>query len=262
MSPAATFAGPMRSAPLLAFLLLMPACTAELKEQNNELEAQVRMLQSELEASETSRGRLALDLRDLQTRMTRLEAAEKFGFDLQRPLWAVLHTSMGELVCELYPAEAPATVDNFVRLAEGRKEWFDPAVKAHVTRKLYDGTVFHRVLKDTVIQGGSPTADSGFSPGYSFADEIHPDRGVAQGALCMANSGPKTNGTQFFVAAKDLPALNGKHTVFGSCEPSDVVLDISNVPTQDVDPERPADPPVLERVTIHRGERPHPAKTP
>lgn len=252
----------MRLCLLLLSLLLSSACTAELKEQNNELESRARRLQTELEASETQRGRLALDLRDAQTRLTRLEAAEKFGFDLEQPLVAVLKTSLGELVCELYPGEAPATVRNFVELAEGRKEWFDRSVKGHVTRRLYDGTLFHRVVKGTVIQGGSPTGTSGFSPGYRIADEIHPDRKILPGSLCMANSGPNTNGAQFFVAAKAIPALDGRHTVFGGCEPLSVVHDISNVTTESPESERPAQPPVLERVIIHRGGRPTPPKTP
>ncbi len=250
----------MRPLLCLCVLLLLPACTAELKEENNALSARVRLLEGELAAAETARGELALQLEDTRIRMVRLEAGTKYGFDLHVPLWAVLHTSMGEIVCELYPAEAPQTVDNFVRLAEGRKEWFDRPAMSMVTRKLYDGTVFHRVVADRFIQGGAVTGESDFSPGWSFGDELHPDRPMVAGALAMANNGPNTNGSQFFITVRPLPDLDGLHTVFGGCEPLSVIADLSRVPIEDPESERPAVPPVLRRVTIHHGDRPDPSQ--
>jgi peptidyl-prolyl cis-trans isomerase A (cyclophilin A) len=252
----------MRRLRLLLMVLLLPACTAELKEENNALNDRVSRLQMELAASETARSELTVQLQDADTRQRRLEAATRYGFDLSQGLWARLMTSMGEIVCELYPAEAPETVDNFVRLAEGRKEWFDRSKMEMVTRPLYDGTTFHRVIADRFVQGGAPDGSSEFSPGYRFPDELHPDRKVVAGALAMANSGPDTNGTQFFIAAQDLPDLDGLHTVFGGCEPLDVVLDLSRVAVDEPGSDHPADPPKLARVIIHRGTRPHPATTP
>lgn len=242
--------------------LLLTACTAELKEQNNALQEQVQLLQRELETSETARGAVSLELRDLSVRHTRLEAAAKYGFDLEETLWAVLDTSMGEITCRLFPAEAPQTVRNFIQLTQGEKEWFDPRTKTWHTAPFYEGTVIHRVVRDVLIQAGTRTGGAGYQVGFKFDDEIHPDLPMVTGALAMANAGPNTNGSQFFIVAQDRPSLTGKHTVFGACEPLDVILDISRVPTLDPnDPanDTPADPPGLERVTIHRGARPGPA---
>ena len=250
----------MRRALPLCLLLLLPACTAELKEENNALNEQLRGLQVELAAARTARGALAVELQDTETRLVRLEAAARYGFDLTEDLWAVIETSMGHIICQLHPAEAPQTVDSFVRLAEGRKEWFDREARAQTSRPLYTDTVIYRVIPDTLFQAGSPTGQSDFSPGWTFPDELHPDRPPVAGSLAMANSGADSNGSQFFILAKAMPELARRHTVFGSCEPPDVIADLTRAPTPGPEVERPIHPPTLKRIVIHHGPRPDPTR--
>ena len=147
---------------------------------------------------------------------------------------ATLHTSEGAIGVELYPEAAPKTVDNFTRLA---------------TDGFYDGITFHRVIPDFMIQGGCPDGDGTGGPGYTFEDEPN-DHHVDRGALAMANSGPNTNGSQFFiVTAEACPWLDGKHTVFGRVTTGmDVVDEISNVDRDGRD--RPRDPVTLDRVEL------------
>jgi peptidyl-prolyl cis-trans isomerase B (cyclophilin B) len=147
---------------------------------------------------------------------------------------ATLHTNRGAIVLELFEADAPKTVDNFAKLA---RDGF------------YDGVVFHRVIPDFMIQGGDPTGTGSGGPGYAFEDEFN-DRKVARGALAMANAGPNTNGSQFFiVTAEACPWLDGKHTVFGRVtDGMDVVDEISNAETDSRD--RPRQDVVIERVEL------------
>ena len=168
-------------------------------------------------------------------------------------LTATLRTSQGTVVVRLFPDHAPKTVRNFVELAEGGREWTDPRTGRTTTDKLYDGTVFHRVIPDFMIQGGDPLGSGRGGPGYKFADEIHPDLGFDRPyLLAMANAGPGTNGSQFFVTVAPTPWLNGKHTIFGEViEGTDVVDQISRVPT--VPGDRPVTDVVLQSVTIQRG---------
>ncbi len=129
---------------------------------------------------------------------------------------ATFQTSLGEIVVKLLPEKAPKTVGNFVGLAEGTREWKDPRSGQSAKRPLYDGTVFHRVIPDFMIQGGDPLGTGTGGPGYKFEDEIGPDnRFDRPGLLAMANAGPNTNGSQFFITEVPTPHLNRGHTIFG-----------------------------------------------
>ena len=168
-------------------------------------------------------------------------------------LTATLHTNQGPVVIRLFPDHAPKTVRNFVELAEGGKQWTDPSTGQATTSKLYDGTIFHRVIPDFMIQGGDPLGSGRGGPGYKFADEIHPDlRFDRPYLLAMANAGPGTNGSQFFITVSATPWLNGKHTIFGEViEGANVVDLISRVKTGSQD--RPAEDVIVESVTVERG---------
>ena len=129
---------------------------------------------------------------------------------------ATLHTSAGDIVVELFPNHAPKTVANFVELATGAREWVDPNTGTKSTATLYDGTVFHRVIANFMIQGGDPLGTGTGGPGYRFADEFHPELNFDRPyLLAMANSGPGTNGSQFFITTVETSWLNRKHTIFG-----------------------------------------------
>jgi peptidyl-prolyl cis-trans isomerase A (cyclophilin A) len=153
----------------------------------------------------------------------------------------------------LFPDHAPKTVRNFVELAEGGRQWTDPRTGRPTTDRLYDGTIFHRVIPDFMLQGGDPLGSGRGGPGYKFADEIHPDLAFDRPyLLAMANAGPGTNGSQFFITVARAPWLNGKHTIFGEViEGADVVDRISLVKTGGQD--RPVTDVVLESVTVDRG---------
>ncbi len=169
-------------------------------------------------------------------------------------LTATLRTNQGPVVIRLFPDHAPKTVRNFVELAEGSRQWTDPRTGRTTTDKLYDGTVFHRVIPDFMIQGGDPLGSGRGGPGYKFADEIHPDLAFDRPyLLAMANAGPGTNGSQFFITVVPTPWLNGKHTIFGEViEGADVVDLISRVKTASQD--RPAEDVTIESVTVERGD--------
>ena len=169
-------------------------------------------------------------------------------------LTATLQTNQGRVVIRLFPDHAPKTVRNFVELAEGGKEWTDPRTGRATTSKLYDGTIFHRVIPDFMIQGGDPLGNGTGGPGYKFGDEIHPDlRFDRPYLLAMANAGPGTNGSQFFITVAATPWLNGKHTIFGEViEGADVVDAISRLKTGSQD--RPAEDVIVESVTVDRTE--------
>jgi peptidyl-prolyl cis-trans isomerase A (cyclophilin A) len=168
-------------------------------------------------------------------------------------LTATLTTTQGTVTVRLFPDQAPKTVRNFVELAEGGKEWTNPVTRAKSKDKLYDGTVFHRVIAGFMIQGGDPLGNGTGGPGYKFGDEIHPDlRFDKPYLLAMANSCPGTNGSQFFITTVPTPWLTGKHTIFGEViGGADVVEKISRVQT--VPGDRPVTDVVLQSVTIQRG---------
>jgi len=165
-------------------------------------------------------------------------------------LYAVFETNKGEIVCQLYPKEAPMTVKNFVMLAKGETEWTDPNSGDKVKKPLYNGTIFHRVIPDFMIQGGDPLGRGTGGPGYKFKDEIDEVLDFSNpGMLAMANSGPNTNGSQFFITVAPTPWLKGKHTIFGRVvKGQDVVDSISLVKRGAND--MPVEPVVLEKVSI------------
>jgi peptidyl-prolyl cis-trans isomerase A (cyclophilin A) len=163
-------------------------------------------------------------------------------------LVATLHTSAGDLECELWPTKAPITVANFVGLARGVRLWRDPRLTQWVESPAYDGAPFHRVIKGFMIQGGDPTGTGRGEPGYVIPDEIWPgsshDR---RGLLCMANRGPGTNGMQFFITDGKAEHLDGDYTIFGVCDSHDVLDTIAN---SDVKGDRATSPFVIQRVTV------------
>ena len=164
----------------------------------------------------------------------------------------VMDTSMGRITCQFFQKQAPKTVANFIALAQGTHDWTDPATKNVMHRKpLYDGTIFHRVIPEFMIQGGDPTGTGMGDPGYSFADEFDPDLGFdVPGRLAMANSGPNTNGSQFFITEVPTQHLNQHHTIFGQCDEAsvNVVKTIARVQADSDD--KPLQPVVLKKVTI------------
>ncbi len=166
------------------------------------------------------------------------------------PTTATFKTSEGTFKAKLFDTEAPETVANFIGLAEGTKEWNSRSKKG---AKLYDGSIFHRVIPNFMVQGGDPEGTGMGGPGYKFADETKgsPHTFKEPGKLAMANAGPNTNGSQFFVTVTDTGWLTGKHTIFGDItEGYDVVEKISKLPTGAGD--RPRKDVVLETVTIEK----------
>lgn len=167
---------------------------------------------------------------------------------------ATIHTNLGDIDINLFPDHAPKTVRNFTGLAEGTQEWTDPKVKAKSTAPLYNGTIFHRVIPGFMIQGGDPLGTGTGGPGYRFDDEPHPELTFDKPyLLAMANAGPNTNGSQFFITVAPTTWLNFKHTIFGEVadQPSrDVVDKIAAVETGSQD--RPKQDVVIESITISR----------
>ncbi len=171
-------------------------------------------------------------------------------------LFATLATNHGDIVVRLFPDHAPKTVRNFVGLAEGTLEWVDPTNGERTTRPLYAGTVFHRIIPGFMVQGGDPLGTGTGGPGYRFADEIHPDLSFAKPyLLAMANAGPGTNGSQFFITVDKTPWLDRKHTIFGEVADGagrEIVDRIAAVPTGAMD--RPKEDVVISSVVIERRE--------
>jgi peptidyl-prolyl cis-trans isomerase A (cyclophilin A) len=167
-------------------------------------------------------------------------------------LYAIFETSMGKITCRLFEKEAPKTVANFVGLAEGTKEWTDPKTGQKTKRRFYDGLIFHRVIPEFMVQGGDPTGTGMGSPGYKFEDEFSPNLKFDQpGRLAMANAGPNTNGSQFFITEVPTPHLNNRHTIFGQCiEGMDVVSKMARASKGPMD--RPSADVVIKKLTILR----------
>lgn len=164
---------------------------------------------------------------------------------------ATFVTSLGTFSAKLMPDHAPTTVANFVELAQGRREWRDPNDGQRKSEPIYNGTVFHRVIPDFMVQGGDPEGTGRGGPGYRFEDECPPGgpKFDKAGLLAMANAGPNTNGSQFFITVVAAPWLNNKHTIFGEVvDGMDVVDAISKVTTGPGD--RPAEDVVLETLQI------------
>jgi peptidyl-prolyl cis-trans isomerase A (cyclophilin A) len=167
-------------------------------------------------------------------------------------VYAQFVTSEGNFTVRLFDQEAPKTVENFVGLAEGTKQWTDPRTSQKVTNPYYDGVIFHRVIDGFMIQSGDPLGQGIGGPGYSFTDEFHPRlRHSKAGILSMANRGPNTNGGQFFITLGPTPHLDDRHSVFGEVtEGMDVVRKIGSTPTGAQD--RPLKPIVIQTIKIER----------
>ncbi|HEY6198668.1 MAG TPA: peptidylprolyl isomerase [Candidatus Binatia bacterium] len=176
------------------------------------------------------------------------QAQEKKG-----PLYATIKTSMGDIVVHLFDDKAPKTVANFVDLATGKKEWTDPKTGQKVKRPFYNGIIFHRVIPGFMIQGGDPLGTGFGGPGYDFEDEFNPDlRHSKAGILSMANKGPNTNGSQFFITVRAVPQLDGKHAVFGEVvKGQEVVNAIVNTPRDAND--KPLKDVVIKEIVVSRG---------
>ena len=167
--------------------------------------------------------------------------------------YAVFDTTEGRIVCRLFEKDAPKTVTNFIELAEGRREWTHPVSRKKSKDRLYDGTIFHRIVKGFMIQGGDPAGNGMGGPGYEFEDETRgsPHQFDTPGKLAMANAGPNTNGSQFFITVAPTTWLTGKHTIFGEVvEGQDVLSKITAVPRNRQD--RPMKDVTLKSLTIER----------
>jgi peptidyl-prolyl cis-trans isomerase A (cyclophilin A) len=170
--------------------------------------------------------------------------------DLKPGLYAVFTTTLGEITCQLFPDKTPTTVTNFTGLARGTREFVDPKTRERTKRPYYDGLVFHRVIPDFMIQGGCPMGTGTGGPGYQFEDEFVKDLTFDRpGKLAMANAGPNTNGSQFFITLASTSWLNHKHTIFGEVvKGQDVVTKISLTPRNRRDV--PNTPVVMKSVKI------------
>jgi len=175
-------------------------------------------------------------------------STKEFG----KGLYAILDTTMGEMICRLEEEKTPETVKNFTGLATGEKEYTDPRDNKKSNQPFYDGTIFHRVIKDFMIQAGDRLGMGTGGPGYRFKDEFHPElKHDAPGVLSMANAGPNTNGSQFFITLVPTPWLNNKHTVFGKIvKGADVLQKIGKVPTASMD--RPREEVKINSIRIAR----------
>jgi peptidyl-prolyl cis-trans isomerase A (cyclophilin A) len=172
----------------------------------------------------------------------------------------VFDTGMGRMTCKLFSKEAPQTVANFIGLAEGTKDWTDPAThqKEH-SKPIYDGTTFHRVIPGFMIQGGDPLGNGEGDPGYYIDDEIDSDLNFdVAGRLAMANSGPNTDGSQFFITTAPYPSLDQHYTIFGQCDSHSVIVAQSIADVERDAHDKPLDPVILKKVTIVRDGQPMP----
>ncbi|MGW4824397.1 peptidylprolyl isomerase [Streptomyces sp. NPDC004227] len=168
-------------------------------------------------------------------------------------LYATLKTNRGDIMVRLLPNHAPKTVRNFVELAKGDRQWVDPNTGQPSSEPLYDGTVFHRVIEGFMIQGGDPLGNGTGGPGYKFADEFHPDLAFTRPyLLAMANSGPGTNGSQFFITVGPTTWLTGKHTIFGEVADEVGRRVVDTIATTETNPrnDRPVQDVVIEKVVI------------
>ncbi len=166
--------------------------------------------------------------------------------------YATLKTNRGDIAIQLFPDHAPATVDNFVGLATGKKEFVDATSGETKTGNFYDGLTFHRVIQGFMIQGGCPRGDGRGGPGFQFKDEFHPELQFDRPyLLAMANAGPGTNGSQFFITVGPTPHLNRKHTIFGEVKDATSQQVVDAIATTQVGPmDQPAEPVVIESVTV------------
>jgi peptidyl-prolyl cis-trans isomerase A (cyclophilin A) len=249
----------MRVISVFLFAVLFSACAnAELDQKVKELESGKSQCEKDLKASEATNRALQKKLAAAAAAPPKVnldEVGKSLGVKPGEKLFATFDTSMGTIVAELFWEKAPTTVVNFVQLAEGTKDWTDPKTGKKEKKSLYNGTMFHRVIPEFMIQGGDPLGNGTGGPGYRFEDEFHPSlRHDTPGVLSMANSGRNTNGSQFFITEKETPWLDGKHTVFGHVtEGLDLIPKITHVEKADGDNgSKPKVDIVLKSVTIGR----------
>lgn len=236
----------------LAAVACSPERTQELeslRRENAQLTSQNRNLEQELERARTSDQQLRQRVRE---RSAELIACRMSLPDADTELFARLETSLGSLKIRLFWQEAPYTVQNFVTLAEGSRAWRDPKTGTQVRRPFYEGLTFHRVIPDFMVQGGDPLGNGNGGPGYTFPDEISTTRHFDRaGIVAMANSGPDTNGSQFFILDGAAAQLEGKHTIFGEViEGLEVVKAMARVPRNSEDV--PLEPVVIRKIQIER----------
>jgi peptidyl-prolyl cis-trans isomerase A (cyclophilin A) len=167
------------------------------------------------------------------------------------PLTAAIETSLGTFHCELFADKAPMTVANFVGLATGKKAWKNPGGSSEVGKPFYNGLIFHRVIPGFMIQGGDPEGIGRGGPGYQFDDEVNNGLTMKPGTLAMANAGPGTNGSQFFITEGAPGHLNNRHTIFGLCKEVDLVKKIEGVPRGPGD--KPNEPVTITKITFAKG---------
>lgn len=244
---------------LAASLPILAGCQPALLEERNDLREQVDQLQGKLQTQEDRIHELERELDGCEAEVDRKavrEVLDEVNVDPARPLFAVLRTSEGAIRVELFPAHAPRTVASFVGLAEGTRAWTDPRTGALVEGKpLFRDLLFHRVIAGYVIQTGDPVGDGTGTPGYSVPDEISDELWYGEpGMLGMANSGPDSNGSQFFITLDAARHLNGRHTLFGRVvEGMDVVQAISLIPAGTTARFRPDRDVLLQGIVIERG---------
>jgi peptidyl-prolyl cis-trans isomerase A (cyclophilin A) len=176
------------------------------------------------------------------------------GVPVAEHLYATLQTNHGPIRLELFPNQAPKTVRNFVELSEGTRDYTDPKTGQKGVGPYYDGTISHRVISGFMVQMGDPTGTGRGGPGYEFGDEFHPElRFDRPYLLAMANAGPGTNGSQFFITVGPTPHLNNRHTIFGQVADPESEKVVDSIATTATDPrDRPLEDVVIERVTIDR----------
>ena len=188
-----------------------------------------------------------------KTTQAPVPAAKPKGTESGDDHLATIETSMGTFNCRLFRKESPQTVKNFADLADGKKPFKDPATGQQVTRPYFDGLIFHRVIPNFMIQGGCPKKNGTGGPGYSIPDEFHPSlKHTRGGLLSMANRGPNTGGSQFFITEKATPWLDGKHAIFGECKEVDLVKKMARVPT--LRGNRPRTPIVIKSIRTKPGK--------
>lgn len=190
--------------------------------------------------------------------MTNTTTKAAAPWSTEKGTYAVMETSLGTIVCRLFTDKSPKTTANFIGLSEGTKEWRDPKTKEMVKRPFYDGVIFHRVIPAFMIQGGCPLGNGYGNPGYKFDDEYPDVQFGKPGVLAMANSGPNTNGSQFFITVGDAAFLNnppGHYSIFGQVvEGQNVANAISNVPRDVASGDRPLSPVTIKKISIQRNK--------
>lgn len=238
---------------LLALALALTGCQDQATlDENARLKQRVADLERANKRLETDNVALSSKAKEEAAAAEKAKKAaawEALGLHGDQRLHATFVTTFGDIHCTLRHEQAPETVMNFVQLAKGEKTWTDPRTGQESNAPLYDGTIFHRVMPGFMIQGGDPLGQGTGGPGYQFADEVgefslfdHP------GILAMANSGPNSNGSQFFITEGTPDHLNGKHTIFGDCDDPDVVKKITHTETGPRN--RPVTEVVLKSVQI------------